>query len=96
MTSYESQYPCQYSIFRTTCLTYIRHNIYSVILQKLRHEFKKLLHEMAVGSQSAEKEPQEVDSTEPHSASPTHPLFTLTAYSKLYAIVYRRGRINTW
>ena len=47
--SYESQYPCKYSIFRATCLTYVKHNIYSVILQKLRQESKKSLGETAAG-----------------------------------------------
>ena len=52
-----------------TNILFLEHNIHSVILQKLRHEFKKSLCEMAAGSQSAEKEPLEGDSTEPHSAS---------------------------
>ena len=55
MTSYEFQYPCQYSIFRTINFTYVRHNIYSDVLQKLRQELKKSFGETAAG-QSDEKE----------------------------------------
>ena len=35
----------------------------------MRHEFQKSLHSSAAGSQSAEKEPVEGDTTGPHSTS---------------------------
>ena len=74
---------------------FLEHNIHSVILQTLTHEFKKSFQEMAAGSQMAEKEPLEGDNTEPQCLPPSP--FTSSTYSGLYAIVYRRrGRINAW
>ena len=56
--------------------TLIKHDIYPVKLQKLRHAFQKMLHCSAAGSQSAEKEPLEGNTTEPHSTSPPRALQT--------------------
>ena len=96
MTSYEHQYLCQYSIFRNICLNYIRHNTYSVILQKLRQEFTKSLSEMVVGLQSEETEPIEGKSTEPCGISPMSHLLPLTTSGRLHEIVYGgRGRVNS-
>ena len=51
-------------------MEFVSLGIYPDKLQKLRHEFQKLLHSSAAESQSTEKEPLEGKTTEPHSTSP--------------------------
>ena len=65
--SYEFQYLCQFSIFRTTNFNL---DIYSFILQRLRQEFQKMLSERVATSQVEEVEPLEGKSTEAHSSYP--------------------------
>ena len=89
--SYKSQYPCQYSIFRTTYLTYVRHNIYSVILPKLRQEFKRSLSKIMAASQSDERVRVQSPTVFPSTSAVLAP----TAYCGLHEIVHgRRGGID--
>ena len=81
MMSYEFQYACKFSTFRTTRLNC------EFTLLYYRQEFRELLKDTVAGSHITEPEPLEDDSTEPSSVSPPWFINMLCQHLADYALV---------